>query len=280
MSVRMSSALLGHLGELRVEPIGKRIRAVVDGEPVVDSVRAMLVYEPRRVVPSYAVPEQDVRAGVVAPDALSGTTTGAGEGIGWTPSSMSGHQILDPSVPFAAHSARGEPLAVRFGGRVLAGFRIDDPALEGYLVLDFAGADAWFEEDERNYAHPRDPFHRIDVVPSSRHVRVELDGTVLADTRRARMLFETLLPTRYYLPRDDVLVELRPSDRTSWCAYKGHASYLSPVLANRVAEGLVWVYREPLHDAGPVRDLLCFFNERVDVVVDGHRQERPVTPWS
>jgi uncharacterized protein (DUF427 family) len=276
VSIRVSAAYASFLDELRVEPIGKRIRAVVDGTTIVDSVHAALVWEPRRVVPSYAVPVQDVRGELIT----SGATGTAGAQTGLRLPAVSERPVLDPSIPFTVHTAVGEAVTVRAGTRTIDAVRLDDDALDGYLVLDFAGVDEWYEEDERNYAHPRDPFHRIDVVPSSRHVQLAVRGSVLAETRRAHLLFETLLPTRYYLPRDDVRVELRPSAHTTWCAYKGKASYLSAVVGERTLENLVWVYPDPLPDAHRVRDLVCFFNERVDVTIDGQRQERPVTPWS
>ncbi|HKV20225.1 MAG TPA: DUF427 domain-containing protein, partial [Mycobacterium sp.] len=125
--------------------------------------------------------------------------------------------------------------------------------------------------------HPHDPFGRIDVLRSSRHVRVEHDGTLLAESSRPSLLFETLLPVRFYLPRDDVVADLEPSDAVSYCAYKGRASYLS---VRGGPHDIAWTYPEPLHDAGPVRDLVCFFDEKVDVIVDGRRRQRPVTPWS
>lgn len=157
-----------------------------------------------------------------------------------------------------------------------AASRSDDPDLAGYLVLDF-DAFGWREEDERIVAHPHDPFKRIDILASSRHVRIESDGRLLAESSRPLLLFETLLPVRYYLPRADVVVDLRPSDTVTYCAYKGRASYFS------VPEGpsdLAWTYPAPLREAEPVRDRIAFFNEKVDVIVDGERQQRPVTPWS
>jgi len=145
------------------------------------------------------------------------------------------------------------------------------------VILDFRAFDAWYEEDERNVGHPRDPFHRIDVVQSSRHVRVEADGAVLAESTTPYVLFETYLPARFYLPAEDVRMDLlTPSDTRTRCAYKGEASYWALGGAGDVA----WTYREPLREAAEVRDRIAFFNERVDVVVDGQRLERPVTPWS
>jgi uncharacterized protein (DUF427 family) len=157
-----------------------------------------------------------------------------------------------------------------------AAFRPDDPDLADFVILEFAAFE-WREEDEPVVSHPHDPFSRIDVLRSSRHVRVELDGALLAESTRPMLLFETLLPVRFYLPREDVAVRLEHSDTATYCAYKGRASYYS------VPDGprdVAWTYHEPLHDAEPVRDRICFFDERVDVIVDGTHRDRPVTPWS
>jgi len=189
--------------------------------------------------------------------------------------------VLDPSIAFDVHTADGEAVEVRGpdGAAAGAGFRPSDPDLAGHVVLDFAAFD-WFEEDERVVSHPRDPFHRIDVLRSSRQVRLELDGHVLAETNRARLLFETTLPMRFYLPPEDVRAELEPSPTRTWCAYKGEASYWSPVVTGQAVADLAWSYGTPLHDATDVQGLIAFFDERVDVVLDGQRRERPVTPWS
>jgi uncharacterized protein (DUF427 family) len=278
MSTRLRDVLMQELGVLRHEPIDKRIRATLGGSTVVDSTRAMLVWEPRRVVPTYAVPEEDVRAEVVPVE--GGTTedpAGVGvEAMGDAPQ-LAGRRVLDPSVPFAVRSTEGQRLAVRVDGREAEAFRAADPDLEGYVIVDFDGFDEWFEEDERNVGHPRDPFHRIDIVHASRHVRVELDGEVLAESSAPYLLFEPPIPVRYYLPREDVRMDLlQPSDTRTFCAYKGQASYLS----NGEAADVAWTYPAPLREAAEVTDRIAFFNERADVVVDGTRLERPVTPWS
>ena len=147
--------------------------------------------------------------------------------------------VLDPSIPFSVHTTEGEPLTIRTRRPQAAAFGPSDPALAGYVIVDFDAFDAWYEEDERNVAHPRDPFHRIDIVHSSRHVRVELDGEVLADSSGPYLLFEPPLPVRYYLPAEDVRTDLlQPSDTRTFCAYKGQASYWS--LAG--APDLAWSY--------------------------------------
>ena len=147
-------------------------------------------------------------------------------------------------------------------------------------MLDFDVFDTWLEEDEPNIAHPRDPFHRIDILPSSRQVSFELDGEVFAESSRPTLLFETLLPTRYYLAREDIRAELVPTKTQTWCAYKGQASYWSATVGGREVPDLAWTYESPLREAAQVRGLVAFFDERVDVTLDGQRLERPVTPWS
>jgi uncharacterized protein (DUF427 family) len=270
MSVRVRDLLMGELGRLRYEPIDKRIRGVAGGETVVDSTRTRLVWEPGRVVPSYAVPVADVAGEVVA-------APGAAAPMPADLPMLGGRAVLDPRIPFAVHSTDGEPVTIRVGGREAAGFRPDDADLDGYVLVDFDGLDEWYEEDERNLGHPRDPFHRIDVVHSSRHVTVEAGGDVLAESSRPYVLFETQLPARYYLPPEDVRMDrLRPSDTSSRCAYKGEASYWALDGVGDVA----WTYRAPLRDAAEVTDRIAFFNERVDMTVDGERLERPRTPWS
>lgn len=138
----------------------------------------------------------------------------------------------------------------------------------------------WFCEDGQLFGHPRDIYHRIDAWPSTRHVRIFRDGELLAETRRAKILFETNLPPRYYLPVEDVRAELTPSAKKTRCAYKGSASYFSVRAGGRVYDDLVWTYTDPLLEAEPVRDLVCFFDEHVDLEVDGVPQERPQTQWS
>ena len=286
MSTQIRQLLASGFGQLRYEPTAKRIRAQLGGQTVVDSTRAVLVWEPRRVVPSYAVPRDDVR-GDLAPGATAGAggssaASGDSGQAGLYLPDVTDLAVLDPRIPFAVHTAEGQAVDLRAAGqrRPAAGFLPGDPDLTGLVVLDFAAFDAWFEEDEQNVSHPRDPFHRIDVLPSSRRVRLEIDGQVLAESSRPMLLFETMLPTRYYLPRADVTAELTPSPTRTWCAYKGHASYFSATAGGRLVPDLAWTYEDPRHDAAGVRDLVAFFNERIDVIVDGKPQPRPVTPWS
>jgi uncharacterized protein (DUF427 family) len=260
------------LDTLRYEPTQKRIRATLGEETVIDSTRAMLVWEPKRIVPTYAVPLDDVEGEI-----------GAAPGPGDVPQirvpRLGDRPVYDPSIPFSVHTAEGEPVTIRAGRGAgeAAAFRPADPALDRYVIVDFGAFDEWYEEDERNFGHPRDPFHRIDIVHSSRDVRVELDGETLAESSSPYLLFEPPLPVRYYLAPENVRTELlQPSDTRTFCAYKGQASYLS--LAGEA--DVAWTYPEPLREAAEVTGRIAFFNERVDVVVDGQLQDRPVTPWS
>jgi uncharacterized protein (DUF427 family) len=274
MGVRIMDLFGNSLGSLRYQPTAKRIRVTLGGEPVADTRDAVLVWEPRRVVPTYAVPAKALKAQLVP----AGAESGADEDLGLRIPEISDRPILDPSFPFAAHSCPGTAYDVIAGGESgdAAAFRPDDPDLADYVVLEF-DAFEWHEEDEPIISHPHDPFHRIDTLRSSRSIRIEHDGRPLAESTRAVLLFETLLPVRFYLPREDVVVPLETSNTVTFCAYKGRATYYS------VPDGprdIAWTYHEPLHDAVPVRDRIAFFDERVDVVVDGERGDRPITPWS
>ena len=279
MSSQVRELMASGFGELRHEPTAKRIQAVLGGDTIVDSTRAVLVWEPRRIVPSYAVP---VRGRARRPGAGRAVPAAAGPGddVGVALADVTALRVLDPRIPFTVHSTAGEAVDLHAAGQVRPGpgFRPADPDLAGLVILDFGAFDAWYEEDELNVAHPRDPFHRIDVLPSSRQVRLELDGQVLAVSSRPVLLFETMLPTRYYLPRADVTAELVPSSTRTWCAYKGQASYFSASVGGRLVPDIAWSYPDPQHDAARVRDLIAFFDERIDVVLDGERRARPVTP--
>jgi uncharacterized protein (DUF427 family) len=218
MGVRLRDVLTSRLDDLRYEPTDKRVRAVLGDETVIDSSRAMLVWEPRRVVPSYAVPVEHVAAQIAAsPATPPGDPSSAGVPPMEAPQ-LAGERVLDPSIPFEVRTTAGERLVIRAAGaeREAAAFRPADPDLAGYVIVGFDAFDAWYEEDERNVRHPRDPFHRIDIVRSSRHVRVERDGELLAESSSPCLLFEPPLPVRYLLPPQDVRTDLlRPSATTT-----------------------------------------------------------------
>lgn len=272
MALRLGPHLMSLTGELRWEPVTRRVRASLDGAPVLDSDDVVLVWEPRRVVPMYAVPPEDVTAELVPRSA--------------TPLPDRVPPVLGP-VNFGWHTTPGRSLDVRVGERTVedAAFAPDDPDLGGRVVVEWAPFD-WVEEAHPVTGHPHDPFKRIDLLPSERHVVIRFDGRVLADTRRATSLHETSIPTRWYVPREDVDTDLLVgSDSTSTCAYKGHASYVSldPAVfpdAGRVGEDIGWTYRHPLDEVAAIRGLIAFWNERTDLELDGVAVPRPVTPWS
>lgn len=267
MALRLGSHLLSLQDRLRYEPVARRIRCWLDGVPVADTTHGALVWESRRVVPMYAVPEEDLTAELVPIDP-------APVPAGLPP-------LLGP-VHFGLHFDPGTSLDVRAGDHVApaAAYRLDDPDLRDIVVLDWAPFE-WMEEDQPVVGHPHDSFKRIDVLPSSRHVVVSLDGVVLADTRDAYALYETHIPVRWYVPLEDVRMEhLVPSDSRSTCAYKGHATYYSLAGGSPGGRDIAWTYLDPLLDAQPVRGRVCFYSERTDLVLDGEAVPRPVTPWS
>ncbi|MGV8910108.1 MAG: DUF427 domain-containing protein [Propionicimonas sp.] len=275
MATQMRKLLWGAHSELRIHPVRKWIRATAGDRTIVDSRRALLVWEPRRVIASYAVPDEDVAAELVA------AADGAADEH---PVSLEeGPPVLDPRTPFSVHSTPGRPLTIHTAEGDLPGaaFRADDPDLAGLVVLDWQAFTQWWEEDQPVIAHPHDPFDRIDCLRSSRHIEIRHDGVTLADTTRPTLLFETPLPTRFYIPREDVAMDLlEPTASHTECAYKGKASYWSARVGDSVLTDVAWSYPEPLHDAAEVRDLIAFYTEHLDLVVDGEAQARPRTPWS
>jgi uncharacterized protein (DUF427 family) len=269
---------MGQLDQLRYQPTAKRVRAFVEAKPIVDSTHAMLVWEPKRVVPSYAVPVTDV-LGQVRPG-------GQGDAPIAEPTPLSDElpaALVPGDHPFLAHLCEGTPMSIRIERATLHGaaFKPSDPDLEGYVILDFDSFDHWLEEEDPIVGHPRDPFHRVDVRRSSRHVLVEVNGTKVAESSRPTLVFETFLPVRFYLPREDARMDLlRHTDTRTTCAYKGQASYWSLELDGETIPDIAWSYEQPLPDAIQLDGLIAFFDERVDVVLDGERRKRPRTPWS
>jgi uncharacterized protein (DUF427 family) len=277
MATRLSTVLLGAFPELRYEPTAKRVRASLDGTAVVDTMQAYLVWEPRRITPVYAVPKQDLLAQLRSPALPPALAEEHPVAIrkGAAPTA------LDPSTSFGKHTTAGGELDVVTAAATAprAAFRPEDPDLAGYVILDFRAFD-WLEDDEEIIGHPRDPFHRVDIRASSVDVEVALDGVTLASTNGAQLLYETLLPVRYYIPPADVRLDLlEESPKRTVCPYKGQASYWSyPDSAE--GRNLAWSYDRRYLDAAQIHGLISFFNERVDLTVDGVLQPRPVTPWS
>lgn len=245
---------------LYFDPLPYRLRGLVAGEAVFDTLGAKLLYETGHL-PVYYVPEEDLQ-----------------------------NDLLEPSdrETYCPHKGVASYRSIRVGDRfepdaVWAYLEPIAPAafLAGHSAFYWGKLDEWFVEDEQVFGHPRDPYSRIDTFRTARPVRVSVDGELVAESMRAVALFETGLPARFYLPAEDVRMELlEPSKTRTLCAYKGVASYWHVRVGDTLHEDLAWAYPEPEHDGRAIRDLICFFNERVDLEVDGKAQERPVTQWS
>jgi|GEM_PF-103890 len=243
-------------GEVRVEPCAKRVRALLGGELVADSRAPMMVWE-KPAYPAYYLPAGDVRAELV-PTGRQETAPGRGTATVYDVA------VAERTAPGAASRYHDSPVA----------------ALRDLVRLQWDAMDEWLEEDEPVYVHPRDPYTRVDVLASSRHVVVRVGGVPVADSRQPRILFETGLPPRYYLPLADARMELlQPSDTQTSCPYKGTASYWSLAVGGTVHEDVVWIYRSPLPESQKIAGLACFYNERVDIELDGVPQERPHSPF-
>jgi uncharacterized protein (DUF427 family) len=244
-------------GAVRVEHGAKRVRAYLAGRLIADTTRPFLVWEVP-YYPAYYLPLTDVAAELV-PTGKTEHSPSRGEA-----------EIFDVRVDGAT--------------AVAAARRYPDSPLEklrALVRLDWGAMDEWLEEDEPVYTHPRDPYTRVDILASSRHVRVEVDGVTVADCARPRILFETGLPPRYYLPLSDIRMDLlRPSDSRTHCPYKGTASYWSVDTGHGLHSDIVWIYRAPLPESQKVAGLACFYNEKVDLYLDGELQQRPRTHFS
>jgi uncharacterized protein (DUF427 family) len=245
-----------------LEPIAKRVRAFVGGVAVADTCRVMMMFETSRLA-VYYFPIEDVRADLMV---------------------ATGETVASPFKGDATY------YSIAVDGRAVdnAAWRYLDPpvgcpAIGGYVAFHWKLMDAWFEEDEEVFVHARDPYHRIDVLDSSREVRVVIGGETVAVTRRARFLFETGLPTRYYIPKGDIRMDLlQPSPMKTACAYKGPTSQYSQArTAGGEVRDVAWCYERPNPEVARIAGMVAFFNERVDAIhVDGTEVARPQTMWS
>jgi uncharacterized protein (DUF427 family) len=244
-------------GSVKVLAGPKRVRAYLNGELVADTRTPYLVWE-IPYYPAYYLPASDVRATLI-PTGETKHSPSRGEG-----------EILHVKVA----TATAEHAALRYP---------DSPIeeLRDLVRLDWNAMTEWLEEDEPVYTHPRDPFKRVDILASSRHVRVEIDGVTVAESRQPRILFETGLPARHYLPLTDVRMDLlRPSATVTHCPYKGTAAYWSVDTGQGVHEDIAWIYRAPLPESQKIAGLACFYDEKTDVYLDGELQGKPRTPFS
>ncbi len=245
-------------GRVRVEPGHKRVRAMLGGEWVADTCRPMLVWE-RPYYPAYYVPAGDVTESALRDTGQTDRSPSRGTA-----------QLYDVAGGdrVAAAAARRYPESP-----------IEE--LRDLVAFDWNAMDHWFEEDEEVFVHPRDPYTRVDILPSSRHVRVEIGGETVADSTSPTLLFETGLPVRYYLPKPDVRLDrLTPTDTVTRCPYKGTARYWSVTAGGETHVDIAWGYDAPVRESAPIAGLVCFYNEKVDLVVDGEPLERPRTHFA
>ena len=248
----------GSAARIRVEPGDKRIRAYLGGELVVDTTHPLLVWEGPHY-PVYYFPAEDVHSELLQADG----------GLAHSPS-----------------RGDGRTFTIAAGGRQAAGaaLRYDSSPIEelrGLVRLDWDAMDAWFEEDEEVFTHARNPYTRLDILDSSRHVRVDIDGVTVAESASPRLLFETGLPVRYYLPRTHVRMDLLElAEAVSHCPYKGQAQSWSVRLDGGLHENQAWSYPTPLPESEKIAGLMAFYNEKLDIHVEGVPQERPRTKFS
>jgi uncharacterized protein (DUF427 family) len=261
-----------------VEPVPRRIRAMLGGEVVLDTTGALYVWEWPNY-PQYYIPVADVRPGVLVDEQHDqklrlGTARRHGLRVGDVSRPGSARLYTDDAAPGLA----GTGLA----GTVLAGTGLAGTGLAGTVRFDWDALDAWFEEDEEVFVHPRSPYTRVDALRSTRTVRVELDGVLLAESSSPVMVFETGLPTRYYLNRTEVNFEhLVPTATVTACPYKGKTSgYWSIRAGGTVYPDLAWAYDFPTRQLLPITGMIAFYNEKLDIAVDGQRLDRPVTHFS
>jgi uncharacterized protein (DUF427 family) len=242
------------------EPNERRVRVFVGGEAVADSSSTVYLFETGHL-PVYYFPREDVRFDLLEPSGHRTHCPYKGDASYYTV--VVGDRRVENAV-----WAYPDPLA-------------SIPQLADYVAFYWDSADAWYEEDDEVFRHARDPYHRVDVLHSSRHVQVRIGDVVVADSRRPRLLFETGLPVRYYLPKLDVRQDLLvPTQTRTRCPYKGQAVYWSVQTGAGLLEDVAWSYPAPIPEAPKIENLVAFFDEKVDTVVDGVLRERPVTRWS
>jgi uncharacterized protein (DUF427 family) len=238
-----------------VEPVPRRIRAVLAGETVFDTTEARYVWE-NSAYPQYYIPLTDIRADALV-DEQETEETPRGD------VKLFGVRIGEVHRPKAA--------------KVLAAAKVE--GLDDTVRFEWSAFDAWYEEDELVFVHPRNPYTRVDNLRSTRTVRVESHGVVLAESSSPVLCFETGLPTRYYLNRTDVdFTKLLESDTVTSCPYKGTTTgYWSAVVEGRAHPDVAWTYDFPAREVLPLAGLIAFYNEKVDLFLDGVQLERPET---
>jgi uncharacterized protein (DUF427 family) len=248
----------GHWVHVSESP--RHVRVIFNGETIADSKHAKLVRE-AEVLPIYYFPATDVRANFFSATQHKTACPYKGEASFFTIG------VGDKQAENAAWSYPA-PLP-------------EAAEIANHIAFEWNKMDKWMEENEEIFVHARDPYKRVDVLQSSRHVRIVIAGATVADSRKPRLLFETNHPVRYYLAQEDVCMDLLiPSVTQSRCPYKGLASYWSVNIGAQLYEDMVWGYMETIPECPKVKGLLCFFHERgADIFVDGEEIPRPQTKW-
>ncbi len=231
----------------RIEPVARRIRAVLNGQVVLDTTDARLLFEPRRI-PSYLFPQTALDPQRLVPSKTQTTDRLKGPVRHWSV------QVDDR---IAADAVAAYPDA-------------EPPELDGLVSVKWNAMDQWYEEDQEVFSHARNPYHRVDALPSSRHVQVFADGIKIADSHRPIIVYETDMPPRYYLPKLDVRMDrLEKVEQKTSCPYKGWAGYYILDTGERVHKMRVWEYASPLPEVAPIVGHLAFYQEKLEVRVDG-----------
>ena len=244
----------------KFEPSPRWVRVYFNSQLIADSRNMMLLRETNRL-PVYFFPKKDVRMDCLQPSDHTTDPSPKGEGVFWHV------KVGDKVADNAAFTFRNPP--------------DNDPKLEDHVAFQWNEMDAWFEEDDEVFVYARDPYKRVDVLQSSRHIKVVVDGAAVADSKRPWLLFETGLPTRYYLPKPDVRMDLlEPSDTVTRCPYKGEANFYSIRTGGEPYRDLAWTYRYPMLECLKIQGFLGFLSEKVDIYEDDKLQPRPKTPWS
>jgi uncharacterized protein (DUF427 family) len=241
-----------------VEPVPRRLRGTLGGETVFDTTHALYFWE-FPPFPQFYVPLADVREGALVAE---------------------GPAHASPFGTVAVHGLHAGGVERAHAARVFTESEV--PGIAGTVRFEWSALDAWFEEDEEVFVHPRNPYVRVDALRSLRALRVELDGTVLGDAPSCVMVFETGLPTRYYLERTTIdFTALVASDTVTRCPYKGTTSgYWSRAGGDASGRDIAWAYDFPTRELGPIAGLVAFYNEKVDLFLDGRALERPQTRMS
>ncbi len=255
------SPVSGPAYQVVIEDSPRRVRAMFNGETIADSVDMKLLHETGHI-PVYYFPLADVRMDLLEKSDHTSHCPHKGDATYWH---------------------------VKVGGRVAENAMwsyeapFDNvPDAKGLAAFFWNRMDHWYEEDEEIFVHARDPYKRVDTTPSSRRVQVRLGGEIVADSSRAHLLFETGLPTRYYIPKEDVRMDLlTSSDLKTGCPYKGVAQYFSAAVGSQTFGDIVWTYPDPIAECPKIKNLLCFFNEKVDAIsVEGKEIPQQESPWS